>query len=238
MKSIVYAICLCSLILSFQSCITKPVRGNGTVGKNKVEISDYSKLYLSGNPTIIYEQKENEAPYLDVEIDENLYPLLNIENEDGVLDIWTNENIRPTKYNIYTNSKSLESFKGSGSVKIHFKDTLRTPNLKISLSGSGNVLGDYIDCGALSTSVSGSANIKLAGSASEIDSHISGSGKVDALGMPAKKVKCSVSGSGHFFVDVEEQLQVRISGSGNVRYKGNPNIDRSVSGSGKIIPIE
>ncbi|HNX90131.1 MAG TPA: hypothetical protein PKH58_13730 [Paludibacteraceae bacterium] len=35
-------------------------------------------------------------------------------------------------------------------------------------------------------------------------------------------------------IEAVKTLYVRIAGSGNVMYKGNPQIDQSIAGSGKV----
>jgi len=39
------------------------------------------------------------------------------------------------------------------------------------------------------------------------------------------------------YCNVEEKLNVYISGSGNIYYKGEPSISTNISGSGKVVSI-
>ncbi|MBK5719938.1 DUF2807 domain-containing protein, partial [Dysgonomonas sp. Marseille-P4677] len=220
------------------SVYKRQVRGNGNITNNEVNISDYKQLEFSGSSTLIYEQKPNEAPYLRIETDENIYPLLTIESNNGVLTIDSKKNIRPTKFMIYTNSTALEKLSASGSIKAQVKGKLETSGLEFSLSGSGNVVIDSLICQTLKSKASGSADITInGGKVSLIESSISGSGKVNTVAIQADSVYCTVSGSGDFDVWADKYLQIKVSGSGNVRYKGNPNIDKSISGSGKVMQI-
>ncbi|MFV0418742.1 MAG: head GIN domain-containing protein [Dysgonomonas sp.] len=237
MKTTLNVFLITLLIFTIQSCSFKSIRGNGVITEKEINISDYSEIVFGGSANIVYEQKTDAAPYLKIEIDENIFPLLKIKSENGILSIEqeSGSNIRPTKYNIFTNSTALANVNTSGSAKIHIKGKLQTENLNFRLSGSGNVVVDDVTCNSISSRVSGSGDITLSGKATSIDNAISGSGKVNAMDLYAEDVTCTVSGSGNFWVHAEKNLKVNVSGSGNVRYKGNPQIDQSISGSGKVI---
>lgn len=238
MRTFLYTAGIALLILALQSCNFRSVRGNGNVTDNVVNITDYDQIKFSGGATLVYEQKVDTTPYLRIEVDENIFPLLVIKNENNELSIRSKENISPTKYNIYTNSSGLRSITASGSIKAHLKGKVTTPEFNFRVSGSGNVQADSIISNVIRSSVSGSGDITLVGKAGFLDSSISGSGKVQALSLVADTVECSVSGSGNFFVHAEKYLKVRVSGSGDVKYKGDPKIDQSISGSGKVIKAD
>jgi predicted acyltransferase (DUF342 family) len=233
MKSILYTISISLLVLAFQSCSFNSVRGNGTIVENEVSISDYKSIDFSGGGELIYEQKAG-SPYIRIETDENIFPLLIVKTDGDALILKSKENISPTKYKVYTNSSTLNRISASGSIKAHLMGKLETSDLNMSVSGSGNITIDSLICNTLSTRVSGSGDITATGKVTNIDSRISGSGKVMATELIADSVKCSVSGSGDFFVHANKYLEVSISGSGSVKYKGDPRIDQSISGSGKI----
>ena len=238
MKAILYAISITLLALSYQSCSFNSIKGNGNIVENEINISDYKEIAFSGSTTLIYEQKTDVAPYLRIEVDENIYPLLTIDSDNGSLSIKSKKNISPTKFVIYTNSTSLEDLSASGSIKALIKGKLKTPTLNFSLSGSGSIIIDSLICQTLKSKASGSADIIVnGGKISVINSAISGSGKVNTLNAQADSVYCKVSGSGDFIVWAEKFLDVSVSGSGDVQYKGNPEIDKSISGSGKVKQI-
>ncbi|WP_255498605.1 head GIN domain-containing protein [Dysgonomonas sp. ZJ709] len=234
MKSLLYICSIALISLALHSCSFNSVRGNGTIVTQEVNITDYSEFKFSGGSTLVYEQKPDTAPYLRIEVDENIFPLLEIKSENGVLSIGSKENISPTKYTIYTNSTNLSKLGISGSLDAHLKGSIQTTDLSISSSGSSSIIVDNITCNSLKTDVSGSGDITLAGKANKLSSYISGSGKVKASELIADTVSCNVSGSGDFFVHANKLLDVHVSGSGSVQYKGEPQITQSISGSGSV----
>jgi hypothetical protein len=140
---------------------------------------------------------------------------------------------------------------GSGSLKIDFDakgavdaDVSGSGDLDINgnckrfdsdVSGSGrvNLSGKIAD--TANFGISGSGKIYASGSADVVKTDISGSGKVLASDLQANRCEVRISGSGDVEINVQEELNANISGSGSVRYKGNPNhVNANSAGSGKV----
>lgn len=238
MKTILNVLGILLFAYTLQSCSFNTIRGNGTIIEKEIAIDDYSSIDFSGGASIVYEQKISEAPYFKIEIDENIYPLLIIETKNGKLSIRNKDNINPTKYNIYTNSTTLNKLSASGSINAHLKNKLVTDEMNVHASGSVKVQADDLECNTFKSNISGSGDINLAGKANQVHCSISGSGKLKALPMITDSAYCKVSGSGNFEVYANKYLKVSISGSGSVRYKGQPHIDQSISGSGKVVRVD
>lgn len=138
------------------------------------------------------------------------------------------------KVDIVVTYKTLNSIVSSGSSSIVVKSTIKSDNFSLELSGSGKFKGS-IEASELETSLSGSGDIELSGKASKQEISISGSGDIEALGMKTSYTKVSISGSGNAKVAVSESLEARITGSGDIRFEGNPSkqIIKS-TGSGSI----
>ncbi len=103
------------------------------------------------------------------------------------------------------------------------------------VSGSGNVNSTVVINGNASFGVSGSGKVTAAGTAPEVKISISGSGKVLASELEATKATVRISGSGDVEIGVKDDLDVTISGSGSVRYRGNPEkVNSHAAGSGSV----
>ena len=64
---------------------------------------------------------------------------------------------------------------------------------------------------------------------------VSGSGDVEAYDLKTEKAELKIAGSGSIGISVEKEIIARVSGSGDIKYKGQPRIeDIKVSGSGQI----
>jgi hypothetical protein len=123
---------------------------------------------------------------------------------------------------------------GSGNMNLkgHFS------SFESDVSGSGKVtLSANIDNTA-DFGISGSGRIEASGSADRVKTNISGSGKVMAANLQTNRCDVRISGSGDVEIDVKNELDANISGSGSVSYKGNPKrVNSHASGSGKVRKI-
>ncbi len=78
-------------------------------------------------------------------------------------------------------------------------------------------------------------NISLFGSPPVQEIDIDGSADIDNFDILSEQVDVSISGSGNVQVTAIERLDVRIRGSGDVLYRGDPELTSSFSGSGRVL---
>ncbi|HYG03184.1 MAG TPA: head GIN domain-containing protein [Chryseosolibacter sp.] len=121
----------------------------------------------------------------------------------------------------------------SGSGEITLKGNC--DSYKSSVSGSGGVDLNLTVAKKAKFGVSGSGEITASGSADETEIKISGSGKVLAAEMTTNISEVQISGSGDAEVNVKNEIDASITGSGTVSYKGDPKkVNSNASGSGKL----
>lgn len=226
-------------VVATQACTLgfDKVNGSGNIVNKEFNISDYNNIQLSGFGDIIYEQRSWETPFLQITVDENILPLLEIKVEDNTLYIRPidNTNINPSQLKIYTNSLNLNNVGLSGSGKVYLKGEVNSNDMKISINGSGSVASDSLYCERLNLNINGSGKASMEGACNDAEFHIAGSGDIGTYGFQVKNLNCKISGSGIIKSYVHQTLNANIAGSGNIRYKGNPQtVNQSVSGSGNI----
>jgi hypothetical protein len=121
----------------------------------------------------------------------------------------------------------------SGSGDIDMKGKCRS--FESDVSGSGKVILSAAISETADFGVSGSGRIAASGSARNVKTTISGSGKVLAADLETNSCEVQISGSGDVEINVKNELDATISGSGSVSYKGNPSkVNSHSSGSGKV----
>ena len=76
--------------------------------------------------------------------------------------------------------------------------------------------------------------MRATGKADSQDIDISGSGSYEALDLESKEAEIDLGGSGKASVNVLDDLDVTISGSGSVQYRGNPTVIQDIRGSGEV----
>jgi len=126
------------------------------------------------------------------------------------------------------------SVSGSGdmNVKGHFE------SFDGDVSGSGKIVLDARIDEAADFTISGSGEVNASGEADAVKAQISGSGKVLAADLQTQRCQVRISGSGDVEINVTEELDANISGSGSVSYRGSPKkINSHAAGSGKVRKI-
>jgi hypothetical protein len=121
----------------------------------------------------------------------------------------------------------------SGSGELNVKGSSRGFNSNVSGSGRVNMAMNV--AGKSDFGISGSGKIQASGKTEEVDITISGSGKVLGADLETNRCDVRISGSGNVEINVKDELDSHISGSGSVSYKGNPSkINNNSSGSGSL----
>ena len=211
------------------------VKGNGKIITEKRTTASYDEINVSGFFDVVLVSGKEGA--ISIQAEENILRYIKVEVEGNVLKIYTEKNV-----NISTNKNiiltvpfeqiSFVSLSGSGDIMS--KNTIVSPTFKAKLSGSGDLTLD-VKSSDFEVNLSGSGDVVLTGNSDNFVSKTSGSGDVDATNLSTKNANLTISGSGDMKVNCTESLFARVSGSGDIEYKGDPKSkDTKVSGSGEI----
>lgn len=216
----------------------KKVKGNGNVVTIERSVGDYDAVASAGWFDV--ELVSGQEGELTLKGEENLLEYIKTEVKDGKLVIKTEKgvNLRPSNWNsgilITVPVETINSVSLSGSGDVVSKTTIRSDDFKASVAGSGDV-SLTVEATRLKASLSGSGDIDLSGSAKNFEVSVAGSGDIKAYDLEADYVDAQVSGSADIKVTANQGLKARVSGSGDISYKGNPTkIDTKTSGSGDI----
>ena len=121
----------------------------------------------------------------------------------------------------------------SGSGDLYLKG--QSKSFESDVTGSGKINISMTVSGLADFQLSGSGKVEASGTANMVKASITGSGRVMAADMEAKRCQVRISGSGDVEINVKEELDADITGSGSVNYKGNPSkVNSHASGSGKV----
>ncbi len=213
----------------------KTVSGSGQLATVQREASGFNAVSLKMGAKVELVQGDKEG--VTIEADDNIVPLIETSVESGQLVIRgakntsfkTNNTIKITVF-----ARTVEALAVSGSGDIH-AGRLQSMRLKSSIAGSGNITLKALQVDNLSVSIAGSGNFLAEGAANQLDGSIAGSGDMQAALLSTKAAKINIAGSGNAVFWVRESLSVSIAGSGDVRYYGEGQVNKSsVSGSGRV----
>ena len=123
---------------------------------------------------------------------------------------------------------------GSGEIQIV---KLSAKSLKLVCSGSGDIAVGRLVGEDVDVSVRGSGDIVVS-EPSDLDTveiNLVGSGDVDLHAVNAQQAVINVMGSGDASIGEVQELEVNIIGSGDVKYRGEPDhLERTILGSGEL----
>ncbi len=209
-RLLVYSAFLLMLSLAVGACASE--RGSGIMATESREVSGFDQVDLSGSGRVLIAVTGTES--LTIEAEDNILPFLTTEVRNGRLELGAKQSISPTREIVYTITVvSLEA---------------------VAVSGSGSVTATGVDADGFDVEISGSGTVIPGGVSESLDVSISGSGGFEGEGLVSATGTVSVSGTGNAVVNVTEDLDVRLTSSGNVEYLGDPGVSVSRSGSGDI----
>jgi len=217
----------------------KRIKGNGKVVTIERATENYEAVAVSGWFDV--ELVEGAEGAITMKGEENLLDYIITEVKDGKLVIKPEKgvNLQPSSWRsggifITIPVEEINAVSMSGSGDLVGKTVLKGSDFKTSMSGSGD-MSIRLDVQDLDVNVSGSGDMELEGNTENFKVQISGSGDIHAYGLNADNVSALVSGSADIEVTANTSLKARVSGSGDISYRGNPaKVDSKTSGSGDI----
>lgn len=238
MKRIV-SIALISLV--FASCHFghgERVNGSGNVQKEPRSITGFKGVATQGSIDIIVSQ----GPYkVEVEADDNLLQYIETVVEGNKLSVGFRDNLWISHHSdvkVFVSAPELTDFEthGSGDVTGNGKISDQS-RMNVSVHGSGDIRL-ALDAPEVRTSIHGSGSIQLMGDTKILLAEIQGSGDIKAGDLKAEDVTVSVHGSGNTDVFASVKLKTTIQGSGDVRYRGTPQLSSETHGSGSVRKVD
>ena len=210
------------------------------------EVDDFHSVEVSGAIELIITQSPEMAVAISADDREDVAKIVT-ETRDGVLYIgykdgknwWQHQwNTMGRKFRAYVSAPAFQSVSNAGSGSIRIQGLLKADEIRFMQSGSGNIEGQ-LEANELEVVQSGSGNVRLSGKIAEANVRCSGSGNFRSEGLSVDVYTIAMSGSGNADITVNKELSARVSGSGNVRYRGAGLVrDMQISGSGKIRRVE
>jgi hypothetical protein len=93
-----------------------------------------------------------------------------------------------------------------------------------------------IDAGYRYASVmlSGGSTLRMYGLGDEISGEISGASELSAFDYPVRSAELNLTGASRARVTVSDELTVTASGASDLTYRGNPVVDKNVSGGSSV----
>jgi hypothetical protein len=194
--------------------------GAGSIVSQTTNINSFGEIEIVNNCNVeVVTGTTNKIEYSDYE---NLIQYLKFE-------------VVGNKLTVKTIPENLSIQNSVAKAKIFTAGSLNS--LSIKGSGSINLLDSFNEVSQFS--ISGSGNIQASSNSTTINFNcaIAGSGNINLLKVSSKDAICTISGSGSIHVAVSNTLNGQITGSGSIRYFGNPTTAVTISGTGRLVKL-
>jgi hypothetical protein len=226
-------------VLSGVGCSMLPrIKGDGNLITSEKTVSAFEKIRAGSNAEVNFHASREYR--VSVTVDANLEQYVEIFTEDDVLCIETEDgrNCVFTKFSVDVYCPVLTGISLSGAGRFPGIETITAPAFDVRISGAGTMEGP-IECERFSADISGAGNMSVTGTSNDAGISISGSGKFNGSGFNVQNAAVMVSGAGKADIGVENSLEAKISGAGEINYRGEPKtVDSNVSGAGKVRKID
>jgi len=188
------------------------IKGSGKRELQKRQAAPFTAIHAEGAFTIEVTCQKDQS--LEVEGDDNVLEYVSTDVKGNVLRLQNTKNYsisQPVKVRISV--PNLEGFSSNGAGHIDIKG-LNNDKFEIDANGAPTII------------VSGTTKV--------IDIGANGAVKVDTTKLHASRGVVDTNGASHVDIDVTDQLDATVNGPSTVTYKGDPVVNKTIHGPGKI----
>jgi hypothetical protein len=188
------------------------IKGNGKRELQKRQVAPFTSISTNGAFTI--EVTCQKDPSLEIEGDENVLDFVKTEVGGNILRL-----------------ENSQSYSVSEPILVR----ISVPNLEgLAVNGAGHINVKGMNNEKFEIDTNGAPTITVAGTTKMVDIAANGAGKVDSQDLHATRAVVDVRGAARVDLDVSDQLDVKISGPSSVTYNGNPTVNKTIQGPGKL----
>ena len=188
------------------------IKGSGKRVTEKRQIGPFTSITTEGAFNIeVVCQKDVSV---EVEGDDNVLPLVKAEVSNNVLRLSNNQGY-------------------SASEPVTFRITVPTLEA-IMANGAGKIQISGVNNDKLQISSEGAPTITASGSTKMIGIDTSGAAKIDTHNLRATHAIVDSKGVSKVDLGVSDKLDVTVSGPSQVTYRGDPVVNKTVHGPGKV----
>jgi Putative auto-transporter adhesin, head GIN domain len=221
----------------FSSCKKDTVFGSGPIETQERTVSSFTKVRTEGDIDVIISQ--NAIQKVVVSDYSNLINDIEtiVVGDELFIRYRNNKNVSNSKSKVTITMPLLNAVYTSGSGDINVNGTfVATNTFAATTRGSGDIVLNAITAIDFNVIVVGSGDVSITNASTKNSNiNIDGSGDVNAFGLQADNATVEVRGSGDAEVSAALVLNAIIRGSSDIYYKGNPTVNKTITGSGSVI---
>jgi hypothetical protein len=207
----------------FFGCSEKenPVDNNQMIGSGKlvsesravgaftgIQVTSFAKVYIT----------QDTVESLRIETDDNILDRVVTSLNSNTLVVGLRDgSYSNVTLNVYASIKAIQRLESTGAAEFLSTNSLQTDSLTCKSTGAGI--------------------FTLTGTTIYENIEITGSGDIHNFNLLSSYCHIIISGAGNVEVNVSQQLDATITGTGNITYAGNPPVlHQLITGIGTILP--
>ncbi len=233
LRSLTIAIAILSISACADGQFRKTVHGNGNVITKERKAEYFAGVKVSTGIDVYLKQGDNES--ISVEADENIQEYILTEVRDGVLNVYTEINIRDEeRKRVYVTMKEVKSVRTASAGDVIGETPVKSDRLVLSTSSAGDIKLE-VYAKEIELDISSAGDMTLKGEADVLKADLSSAGDLNAYDLKVREADISASSAGNADINVSERITARASSAGDVNYKGDPKyVDAHSSSAGGV----
>jgi hypothetical protein len=238
MKKLTAMILATTVVLGSISC-KKDTVGEGPVKTENRFVPNFTAIDLQMNGNVYYTRDLTSK--MEITAKESIHDMLETTVIDNRLVIRykngkTYDNDNTIRINI--SAPEINSFQLNTSGNIYVTNNIEQAGLSLRSYGSGSIFLKNVFVNTIYVESNQSGLVSATGgTASNLALNTYGSGKIDFVSISSRHASVHTQGSGDVRVNVSDDLDATIDGSGSVYYTGYPFIRTHISGSGHLVHL-
>lgn len=196
-------------------------------------IDDFDKAVMEGTFKVFLKQGNKNSVTVK-SVYSNISDYIDIKTERGTLMVKVKR--KPFDFSsieIFVTFKTLKRLDIDGGIKLETDGYLDLEDIFIRIRG-GSRMKFFTKVRDLKLVNEGGVLIELSGVAKSFDVKIAGAGHIDASEMKSDVVNFKIEGVGTGIVHATKSLNAEIIGAGKLKYRGSPNVTKSIEGLGSV----
>jgi hypothetical protein len=188
--------------------------GSGRLVSQTRTVGTFSGIQVTNFAKVFVTQDEDES--LRIESDDNVIDLVMTSVSNGTLVVGLRDgSYNNVTVNVYASMKTIKRLGSAGAADFFSTNSIHADSIVCRIEGAGSI------------TLAGDANYELV--------EIVGAGDVHNFNLVSSSCYASISGTGNIEVNVSQQLDAVIAGSGVITYAGNPSVVRqTITGVGSL----
>lgn len=217
------------------------IKAEGKIVEKEYDLDKFENIKVDSQVDIEYTVGEEIS--VKAKMHENFLENMSIFVEDNQLVIdnktsFSYEDLEPEEYpKIHITAPSVNKLELMGTT--NFVSTTPIISNFFNLKTYGGVNCKLVlDTDEAQLDINGGTDVKISGRANKVECAIKEAGDLDTFDLLVNNMDLNLSGASSAKVNVSDTLDIDVTGTGEVFYKGTAKVTQNVSGTADVIKVE